>query len=131
MRRSVRVCSFYFFTALYILKKMQKIRLGILWWSNVTIKSTRFYFYCHVNLFYVLINIQKKQKHSHNQKTQKYFYNKPWFKIKWSFFLFSFLIKYQINFNHTLSPFFFQYKKYKPILICHLAFHFKTFSKIK
>jgi len=36
---------------------MQKIRLGIVWWSNATMKSSRFYFVVKLAFFYVLINI--------------------------------------------------------------------------
>jgi len=50
-------------------------------------------------------------------------------KTKWSHFQFISLIKIPNQLNHISSHFFFQYKKYKPILICHLALYFKTFFK--
>jgi len=48
----VCVCVIFFFCALYTLKKIQKIRLWILWWSNVTTKIHALLFYCYVSFYF-------------------------------------------------------------------------------
>jgi len=60
-------------------------------------------------------------------KIKKYFHKQTLILNQVIVFLFYFL-KSNINqFNIIMSPFFFNIKKHKQILICHLAFHFKTF----
>ena len=65
----------------------------------------------------------------YNNQNHKYFHNKPWFWIKWSFFLFSFLIKFQINFNSTLSHSSFNIKNTNQFLFATWLFTLKPFSK--
>jgi len=102
------MCPFIYCAFIYK-KKYKKIRLGILWWSNVT---TKIHVFCFIATLVLIFNylIKKEQKHSHYPKSQKYFHNKPWSKIKWLLFLFSFLIKLQLNLNSTLSLFSFKLK---------------------
>jgi len=60
---------------------------------------------------------------------KKYFHKQTLILNQVIVYLFYFL-KSNINqFNFIKSPFFFNIKKHKQILICHLAFSFKTFSK--
>jgi len=83
------------------------------------------YFYYYVSIiFSTLLIIQKQQKHA---KHKKYFHKQTLILNQVIVFIFYFL-KSNINqfkFYHEFT--FFNIKKHKQILICHLAFYFKTF----
>jgi len=88
------------------------------------------YFSCSVSFNFSLIIIQKQQKHANNQNHKNIFFTinlDP--QIKWFPFLFSFLIKFQINFNSTLSFFFFNIKNTNQFHFVSWLFTFKPFSK--
>jgi len=86
------------------------------------------YFYYYVSIiFSAFLIIQKQQKHANNKKQKKYFHKQSLILNQVIAFLFYFL-KSNINQFKCYHEFtFFNIKKHKQILICHLTFYFKTF----
>jgi len=96
-------------------------------------KSLALLFPCYVSfIFYILINIQKEQKHANNQKFTKIFFqiNLGFFNQVIPFFSFFSLI----NFKSTLiifELFSFSIKKTQTNTFCHFGFYpLKPFSKL-
>jgi len=90
-----------------------------------------FIFSRSVSINFSIAIIQKQQKHSDNKNHKNIFHNKPRSTNRVIPFFLFFFNQISINFNFTLSTFFsLILKNTNQFLICHLAFHFKTFFEI-